>query len=451
MRDRMRRVARAPSAAHAALLAHLAGSVVLASAWPAYAQTAAVPAATPVAAPADNCLTSPNAQTERGHWYYRMDRPSGRRCWYFRAEDGNKAGESENAKPRAVAAPPARPRAAAPAEAKPAAAPSAPAVFDNGGGSRSIAPPPAPSPATPNPAVLWPSVPAQPVERAPAPAADSATEQPGPPPAANSEAASPASAPDADIPIGQVNASPPPAPARPQAVERPVVAADGGAHLPALIGIALSLVLIFFGSRAIPKIARLRRRPRRSALIDLPETSWNESAAPFWTEERLAGLRVDVRNDTGLRNDDARRDDARSSRKVRDVEPDAIRRAAPRRAREHERPAEPGHALRAAMVRAGREPERPPPRRPEPASSDRSGAYPESARTGRPIETVRLFDDSVRELLMRLSAEMRPESRSDDRRVGSTGGLSHPVAPPLQPSADEPDDGAVFIRRKHKR
>jgi hypothetical protein len=35
------------------------------------------------AAGADNCLEKPNLQaTEGGHWYYRVDRPTHRKCWY---------------------------------------------------------------------------------------------------------------------------------------------------------------------------------------------------------------------------------------------------------------------------------------------------------------------------------------------------------------------------------
>jgi hypothetical protein len=240
-------------------------------------------------------------------------------------------------------------------------------------------------------------------------------------------------------------------PARPPVVERPAATGDGGAHMPALIGIAVALVLILFGSRAIQRIARLLRRPSRRTLIDLPETSWNEAAAPFWTEERLAGIQLDVRNDDA-RRDDARRDDARPSRTDRHLEPgDEIRRAAPRRAREHERPVESGHARGPAKARAGREPQSPPSRRQEPAPSYPSGAYSESAETGRPVEAARLFDDSVRELLMRLSADMRPRSRGADRGAESTVGLSRPIAPPLQPSAGEPDEDAVFMRRRNER
>src|SRR5262249_7989645 len=33
-------------------------------------------------AAADTCLTQPNTRAEGGHWYYRVDRATHRRCWY---------------------------------------------------------------------------------------------------------------------------------------------------------------------------------------------------------------------------------------------------------------------------------------------------------------------------------------------------------------------------------
>lgn len=38
------------------------------------------------AEPAKDCLTSPGQPTQGGHWYYRIDRPTKRHCWYVRAE-----------------------------------------------------------------------------------------------------------------------------------------------------------------------------------------------------------------------------------------------------------------------------------------------------------------------------------------------------------------------------
>jgi hypothetical protein len=37
---------------------------------------------------ADDCLAEPNGQTPQGkHWYYRIERSTGRHCWYLRGED----------------------------------------------------------------------------------------------------------------------------------------------------------------------------------------------------------------------------------------------------------------------------------------------------------------------------------------------------------------------------
>lgn len=58
------------------------------------------------AAEAKDCLAAPKGQpSQGGHWYYRIDHPSKRHCWYVRAEDQGVAQlESSPAKP---AAPPA--------------------------------------------------------------------------------------------------------------------------------------------------------------------------------------------------------------------------------------------------------------------------------------------------------------------------------------------------------
>src|SRR5262245_7731000 len=46
-----------------------------------HAQTAAQPKAQ---AKADECLSRPGAAAPKGsHWYYRIERPSQRRCWYL--------------------------------------------------------------------------------------------------------------------------------------------------------------------------------------------------------------------------------------------------------------------------------------------------------------------------------------------------------------------------------
>lgn len=421
MRDRMTRVMRIAGAAL------LPGVVAVLVAAPAHAQTAAAAPAAPAAAaaPADDCLTTPNPKSPAGsHWYYRIERPSGRHCWYVRA-DGGKAAESESAKPRA-AAPPVRPRAhvdapAAPASASRAvtpsttsaaprvapsalsAAPSAPSAGPSAGPSAaptaapSAAPSaaPGPAPSAPSPALAWPNAPAQqPLE--PAPAADRAAEQPVPPllPSFDATAANPETSINSDAP-SPAAAPPPPAPVRP---------ADTGevaAHMPALLGVGIALVLIVLGSFAIGLLAQRLRRPSGRGLgdlplVDLPETSADE--APFWTEERLSRLRVDSRPET-----------------PRDPEP----------------------------LRVG--------------GGERADAFgkPRHQRervAGVNAENTSLFDDRVRALLLRLSAEMRPHLRGIVD-VASADQPSRFVAPPLQPLAAEPEDqgAAMYARRRSKR
>ena len=46
------------------------------------------------AAPAESCLSAPKGVAPQGsHWYYRIDRPSQRKCWYL-ADKGRKVAPS---------------------------------------------------------------------------------------------------------------------------------------------------------------------------------------------------------------------------------------------------------------------------------------------------------------------------------------------------------------------
>jgi hypothetical protein len=61
-------------------------------AWPIFAGVlASLPLSTAfdgAARAADDCLAEPNGQTPQGkHWYYRIERGTGRHCWYLRGED----------------------------------------------------------------------------------------------------------------------------------------------------------------------------------------------------------------------------------------------------------------------------------------------------------------------------------------------------------------------------
>src|SRR5437868_15162999 len=54
---------------------------------------------------ADNCLSETKDQTPQGqHWYYRIERGTGHKCWYLRGEDEKPARADEP-----VAATPERP------------------------------------------------------------------------------------------------------------------------------------------------------------------------------------------------------------------------------------------------------------------------------------------------------------------------------------------------------
>ena len=51
---------------------------------------------------ADNCLSGPKGAVPAGHhWYYRVEQPSKRQCWYSRAEtDKAETGKTARAAPQ---------------------------------------------------------------------------------------------------------------------------------------------------------------------------------------------------------------------------------------------------------------------------------------------------------------------------------------------------------------
>jgi hypothetical protein len=74
-------------------------------------------------AKADECQSRPGASTPRGsHWFYRLERPSGRRCWYL----GPANQKMRQAAPTEQAAPADRAERAAPAERRAASVPPPP-------------------------------------------------------------------------------------------------------------------------------------------------------------------------------------------------------------------------------------------------------------------------------------------------------------------------------------
>ncbi len=71
---------------------------------------------------ADDCLAEPKRTTPQGkHWYYRIERPSKRQCWYL-GDEGHRVSQAPDDK-RADAAPQQIPPAEQPAQQSPQAAP----------------------------------------------------------------------------------------------------------------------------------------------------------------------------------------------------------------------------------------------------------------------------------------------------------------------------------------
>jgi hypothetical protein len=91
MRNRMTRTL--PWAASVVVLTIAASAAVQTG----HAQTTATTAAQPKAqAKADECLARPGAAAPKGsHWYYRIDRPTKRRCWYIGAQKARSAASTE--------------------------------------------------------------------------------------------------------------------------------------------------------------------------------------------------------------------------------------------------------------------------------------------------------------------------------------------------------------------
>jgi hypothetical protein len=59
---------------------------------------------------ADDCLNEPKHQTRPGgHWYYRIDRPNHRKCWYL-GDEGRQVSQSGSPRPFASSSPPPPPR-----------------------------------------------------------------------------------------------------------------------------------------------------------------------------------------------------------------------------------------------------------------------------------------------------------------------------------------------------
>ena len=265
----------------------------------------AAPATAPAAGAADDCLAAPNRTSPAGtHWYYRIDRNSGRHCWYLRTTIEGRthqqpaAGEHAVA-PHSIAAhaprPPARTAPDKPATRPEAAAPAAPMIS-------------APSAF---PSAGWPMPPpsAPPLQTASASATDSSAVEPTPP-SVDAKV-------DTKIDTPALDPAPEPAPmpriAPKPPAEQPRRVASEFEHIPALLGTGLVLVLILLGSIAFRIAARVLRRPQRQVFHEAAVSRWDAypdaPLAPHIAEARSDI--TDVRPDSAppLRPDDWVSDD----------------------------------------------------------------------------------------------------------------------------------------------
>ncbi len=237
-----------------ALLASFVG--LTATAARAEPATAASPAADA------DCLAKPNGAAAPGnHWYYHVDRASGRRCWYQRAGSGGSSGARNDAAPSRSL--PARAMASPPADtvASEGAADTASDSRDQSTASPLTAAPAQPygwSTAAPAAAPREPTT--APAGDSSAPAPDSLT-----PPSAAAEVPARVAPPAA--PTSR-------APARTTAAAEQVAApveAEAVSHMPALLGAALALLIVVLGSivaRLAAGLIRARRRPAYDDIVD---------------------------------------------------------------------------------------------------------------------------------------------------------------------------------------
>jgi hypothetical protein len=319
------------------LLASLAGSLI------AGAIARGEPAATAPSSSAEaDCLAKPNAPSASGnHWYYRLDRASGRRCWYQRPATGA-ANEPAQARPstRAVASPadtsPSdRPSAARnqdrePNTVEPATAATQPYSWST------AAPPPAP------PDQL---VPAADDGAAPAPAVTSPADA--------------VAAPLRIAPAPTATVGPPIAP-------QPAAPAVEGARMPVLFGAAFALAVIALGSLAARLGAKLIRARRRG---DAARSAGSMPPPPFLRAQDTPGLVPPMpREDEIIRAAPAPRTTGRTPVALREDATSGDDAARPDRdsARElEENVRELLHRLRSGLPRAPGASADPPPRSPQ--------------------------------------------------------------------------------------
>src|ERR1700757_3862702 len=58
---------------------------------------------------ADSCLTEPKGDSAQGkHWYYHIERGTGRHCWYLRGQDDTSARDDDDKQAASDQAPPSK-------------------------------------------------------------------------------------------------------------------------------------------------------------------------------------------------------------------------------------------------------------------------------------------------------------------------------------------------------
>jgi hypothetical protein len=203
-----------------------------------------------------DCLAKPNAQAAPGnHWYYHLDRASGRRCWYQRPVSGAQDDGAQS-----------RPAPARAAVSPPADNPASESATDSAGDSREQST--EPGLAAPVQPYSWSTATPAPLPR----------EQMTAPATVPAPVTAPATAPNATTVVEPASAEPPVpsrAPARVAGVERPAVpvAAEEGAHMPALLGAALALLIIVLGSIVARLAASFIRARRHERALDALEAT----------------------------------------------------------------------------------------------------------------------------------------------------------------------------------
>ncbi len=264
-----------------------------------------------VARAADNCIAEPKPESPQGkHWYYRIERSTGRHCWYLRGENETSA-RTPAAQPLASARPapaapdnaPARSLADAHAEfaAKAAveeksSAPASPSVWPD--------PQPAASPAAAPAATTTGVFPAAP---APATSADAQSNSPWPQQSAVPSANTPpdGSQPAGDAPPAEAARAPAqswqvsPPPAREVGSLQKLALVAFGAL--ALAGITGSLVYRLAGARW--RRSRLARWPQRQPAPSLAD----EARGAPWVAPELSPTvsHVDVMHEDAVHEDAA--------------------------------------------------------------------------------------------------------------------------------------------------